>query len=73
MSMNRIEKLIYRILLTKFNNNKRQPIPIHVVSAETGLGEEEINKVLRMLAIDNSITLHSDKTISVSDEALLVV
>lgn len=65
--MNRIEKLIYRILVTQFHRTK-QPIPIVQVKAETGLRDEEINKVLTMLAIDNSIRLNADKTISVASD-----
>lgn len=70
--MNRKEKLIFRILVTKFNNNKRKPISIDQVRLETGMYTDEIHAVLKVLASSQSIVVHSDKSISIPDDVFAI-
>ncbi|MFC0116972.1 hypothetical protein [Pseudoalteromonas xiamenensis] len=70
--MNRKEKLIYRILVTKFNNNARKPISIDSVKLESDLSHLELNEIIQSLEANHSICLHKNKLLSIPEEALMM-
>ncbi|WMN60474.1 hypothetical protein NI389_03440 [Pseudoalteromonas xiamenensis] len=70
--MNRKEKLIYRILVTQFNNNACKPIPLDSVQLESDLTHRELNDLLQSLAANHSIFIHKNNQLSIPEDALVM-